>query len=492
MTDHIPFINRKYTSNLLKSFLKKRGRTASLVFLRGRRRIGKSTLLKQICSESKMNPFYFTGAEDESDKKAQLRWIKEWSKINTKTALLKYSSSQLNWTDIFEELYLFAKNHSSKEIAIIIDEIQWVAKAKSGFIGLLKEAWLKLEHCSNLKFIICGSSNRFFHMFTGGEEQILRGLSTHNDIWLYDIPLEELKSSFGQDWDLEEATFAYMCLGGVPYYWQQFPEKFSFIKSFNDLAFTNSTILLKEVSEILRLDFNKAGVETAQEILSAINIMGSDFTTLSKKTRLPLSTLSDLLEKLVEYQLVYTKRFYLANKLKNQRGSIYFLKDPYLNFYISILKPMKRKILQNQDQLLFSHILRSKSGFYLDSFSGYAFERFIQNLLEKEVDRKESLFSNLGIKDLDYKVGTFHDAKAQIDLVLFESSDRNLYLIECRWSHNQKLIKECITSLKMKSQFFKEKKQLAVLTNCKKTKELHFFSKNHGVKLLDLREIVTR
>ena len=54
-----------------------------------------------------------------------------------------------------------AKNNKH-QIIILFDEIQWISKSQSGFLGYLKEAWLDWRKSGKIKLIISGSSNKFF------------------------------------------------------------------------------------------------------------------------------------------------------------------------------------------------------------------------------------------------------------------------------------------------------------------------------------------
>lgn len=142
---------------------------------------------------------------DEKTSRTIQRWVLEWSKLYPQTQLIKYSKNNLNWKVLFEDIALLAKG-SKSPLIILLDEIQWLAKSQSGFVSLFKESWLELEKHSQLKFILCGSSNKFFVENSGGEEKILRGLVTHSELWLEDLNLHDLLKNFAPHWSLEEGT----------------------------------------------------------------------------------------------------------------------------------------------------------------------------------------------------------------------------------------------------------------------------------------------
>ncbi len=481
------YITRDLTESELSNFLTMKHGTASLCFLRGRRRIGKSTLLKRVTKNSKTPCFYFSGVLDEKLSLTLKRFATEWNNFSEQSQLSKFASRMLNWSVIFQDIARHASScDTSKNIGIFIDEIQWLAKGQSGFVGLFKDAWITLEKYPNIKIIFCGSSTKFFHNYTGGEEKILRGMTTHRDIVPPPFTLTQLMRNITPHWTLEENVVAYMMLGGVPYYWMQVPRDRSFIQSINEMLFTSKTVFLHEVVEILRLEFNKAGTKTVMKILNTIGIHGADIKTIAIKSRLPLTTVIETLESLQNYNIVFKKRVIPEKILKNERGSIFIMHDHYLLFYFAVLKSKERKIVNNVSGQLFSTILQSKKGFYIENFSGKAFENLVFQLLSKISDRTEQIFKELDIVDLDYEVGEYKTEHCQIDIVLFNTSDRLTRFIECRWSHSGELIESLIKELPLKIRTFNGTCRGFVVTNAPISSKIKNLANKNQITLLSL------
>lgn len=487
--DSTSFIHRPYIETELSNYLLEPHRTASMCFLRGRRRIGKSTLLQQLHGLFHIPVFVFTGGPDEKEAALKKRWISEWCLFFPQSQLNKMKLESLHWRDLFFEFAQFGKQ-TKTPFCICIDEIQWIAKGQTGFVSQLKEAWLKLESVKNLKLILSGSSNKFFHQFTGGEEQILRGLCTHNDIWLKDLRASLLKKTFTPQWKEEEVLFACMCLGGVPYYWQQIPENENFIQAFNRACFTSSSFTLKEAGEILRLEFNKAGVSSASLLLGAIGFGGKTLDQIEKATRLPHSSTSILIEKLLDYGLLKTVKDPYATPRTTSRGLKYFIQDPFLNFYFQVILSLKGKINRNQTgELIFTNIITSKKGFYIQGFTGYAFENFISRLLETSDERSEKIFKLLGIKNSDFEVGTIKQQDRQIDIVLFNTTDRKDKWIECRWTQDTQEISTLIDDIPKKIRG-DESPELFIATNIIPTAALLRKAAKQQIRLIGIADLL--
>lgn len=426
---------------------------SDLTYLRGRRRIGKSTLLKSIAQKLSKRIFYFTGNLDEPTLVTIRRFILEWESFSGEIELSQYKTENLTWNRIFGELDKFICNQK-QSVGLIFDEIQWIAKPGNGFIGSLKSAWLDFEVNKKTKIILCGSSNKFFNQYTGGEEQILRGVKTRSEFWLKPLSCSEIKKYYLADWTKSEIIFLQMMLGGIPYYLNQIAIDKPFLQALNEAFFCPSTIFLTEVDEILRMEFNKSGINSVKKIMTAIGSSGKTIQRLIETSRMPTATVDSLLNKLIEYNLIEERMPALEKIKANRRGVRMYIKDSFLIFYFSVLKLNKVKIEKNLSQRMILTDLMSSKGLYIPNFTGSAFEHFVIQLLREGFFRKESIFKKLYLKnEMSFDVGSHWSKEEQIDVVVFNCEDRVVRLIECKWTFDPLLIKESILKL---NQYSKE------------------------------------
>ena len=344
---------------------------------------------------------------------------------------MELKKSALTWDRIFKEITKEALL-KKEPLVLILDEIQWIAKTGSGFVGKIKETWLEWEQSRRLKVILCGSSSKFFETHAGGEETILRGLSTRAALWVKPFSLHEVQKYYLSHWSLEEICMVYMMLGGVPYYLERLDPDLGFIHAINESIFTSKSIFLGEMDEILKLEFNSGGAKNVHKILSVLGQDGKTQKSIIEQAALSQSTVSGLLEKLVHYQIVFEK-YPAHTPQKYQAGLRFYMKDFFMNFYFQVLYPLRNKILNNTSSLLFSEVLRSKKGFYIENFSGKAFELLLRFILDNR-SLKERLFKKLLLKDPDYSIDTYWDEKTQIDLIVEHPQDRLSRIIECKWT----------------------------------------------------------
>lgn len=423
--------------------------TAGLCYLRGRRRVGKSTILEHLATNNSKSYFYFMGRPDEKSSKSLQRCVNAWDKFTQRPSLSRFKSSELNWDLFFEEIIKYGKS-TIHPLCLSFDEIQWIAKEQSGFLGALKQRWIRIEKIKNIRIIICGSSYRFFHEMTGGEEKLIRGLKTHADIWLQPLSLREVQHHYAKSFNDMELLLTYGFLGGIPYYWNQIDPNLNFIQAINKTCFTKGSIFLEEYVELLNLEFQKNSIQTLRKLLSHINGSGKTAVALSKDSDLSHSTVNDLLNKLENYQLLFRKTPLFKKINENNRGNLYYLKDFYLNFYFIILSKFQGRIQRNtKEELVFSRVIESSPrGYYIVGYSGAIFELIVQTVLESSITRTEDIFKKLQLKNCDYEIGFHWDKNVQFGLIIHQSTDRVYRFIECKWTTDREQIMATIKNFK--------------------------------------------
>lgn len=425
-------IKRERLHQLINKFLERPG--SGLTYVRGRRRIGKSYLLKQVI-ENHPNSLYFVGAEDSTTELTISRFIKEWSEHSKRVELGRLRKDLQTWDEVFNDISKYLKDLDGT-LLLVLDEIQWIARQKSGFVGLFKATWEEWKSTGKIKVILCGSSNHFFASKTGGDLAILRGLKTYGEIWVEQFSLQAVHDYYFPDWTREQVALIYMLVGGIPYYLEQFIEKENFIRSVNSTLFSAGTIFLDEIDEILKLDFNRSGVQSVKKVLSAIQIGGSSFKRITEGSTLSKSSVSEYLHKLEDYRLVFRH-----TQTTTDKSPRFYMKDFFLHCYFQLLRPLTHQILQNVgNDLVFPHrYIGSKSGYYIPEYSGEAFELLVRTILERRED--QLIIQKLNLRDPNYLIDSFYmPGVRQVDLIVTSHADREIRLIECKWLADTKRV----------------------------------------------------
>lgn len=143
------FIGRSSEIAELQSLLKKR--TASLVVVKGRRRVGKSRLIVEFAKNKKF--YKFTGL-------APLGGVTAQDQRNEFARLLGEQSDLPevkveDWGKLFS---LLATQVKSGRVIILLDEITWMAQGDDTFLSKLKNAWDdNFKQNPKLIMVLCGS-----------------------------------------------------------------------------------------------------------------------------------------------------------------------------------------------------------------------------------------------------------------------------------------------------------------------------------------------
>ncbi|MBR1744940.1 MAG: ATP-binding protein, partial [Fibrobacter sp.] len=146
------FVGRTTELERLQTLWKKS--VASLVTIRGRRRIGKSTLVLEFAKRSKAKFIKLEGLQpvDEVNNETQLA---AFDKQLTKQVKKKRPPST-TWFDAFSALEETLPKKG--RVVVLLDEISWMGKFDSGFAGELKQAWDNwFSKRENLIIFLCGS-----------------------------------------------------------------------------------------------------------------------------------------------------------------------------------------------------------------------------------------------------------------------------------------------------------------------------------------------
>lgn len=132
--------------------------TSEMVVVYGRRRIGKTFLIREYFSKNKSG-FYFelTGIKDGSTAD-QLKCFSESFKKNfyPDLDLQKFK----NWREALAKLNAeMGKIHPSKKIVLFLDELPWLATSKSDLLSSIDRYWnTEWSTGKRVKLILCGSA----------------------------------------------------------------------------------------------------------------------------------------------------------------------------------------------------------------------------------------------------------------------------------------------------------------------------------------------
>lgn len=321
------FFGRKRELSILHELVEKR--TASLVVIMGRRRIGKTRLIEEFGKSLKK--FLFTGLPPEERVTGQMERDHFSRQLEQQTGLRGIKGD--DWDDLFFNLAHVVKEG---QVLVVLDEINWMGKKDPSFLGKLKTAWdTNFSKNHKLIMILSGSMSGWI------EKHILRSTGFFGritlELRLEELPLYECNFFWGGQKDLiapYEKFKLLSVMGGIPRYLEEINPSLSAEENIRRLCFRREGLLFREYDRICTELFARRG-EAYEKILKRLAMGNASLEDIygsleSSKSGVISEYLADLAD------IGYISRdntWHIKNK-KPSPLSHYRLCDNYLRFYL--------------------------------------------------------------------------------------------------------------------------------------------------------------
>jgi AAA+ ATPase superfamily predicted ATPase len=381
---------------------------AELYVLYGRRRVGKTELLREFC-QGKRYVFFVADLGTEASALAEFsRRVSEFA-FGDPEVLPPFGS----WDAAFG----FVARHAAEErLVVVLDEFTYLIRANAAVPSILQRLWDTALRQTRLMLVLCGS-------YVGLMEK---------HVLAYDAPLYGRRT--GQ-WQLQPLAFgdairllprygpedhvrAYGILGGVPLYLRQFDDGAALLDNVEQRVLSLGTflydeprfLLLQELGEPHRhfsiLEAIAAGRTRQNEIAQAAGIV---------PTSLPfyLDTLRAL--GLVEREVPATE----TQPHKSKRG-MYRILDPFFRFWFRFVYPNRSLIDRGV-----TGPVRQQVGAQLNHFLGPVFEDVCRDHVWRLAAADHLGFAARA-------VGRWWDDRTEIDVLAL--GDSIALVGECKWS----------------------------------------------------------
>ena len=230
-------------------------RRSEFVILYGRRRIGKTFLVRCFCQDN--YSFHFVGAHKKNNR-TQLN--------NFREQLLRYSKRKRipelkNWHEAFVQLEQYLEKCTAKRKVLFFDEMPWMDTQKSDFVSELEYFWANwVQNRDDIVFIACGSATTWMKEKLEDNQGGLHNRITHR-IYLRPFYLSECKQYLqanGFEWSDYQILQYYMVFGRVPYYMSLLQRNLSLVQNIDNLLFRRGGSLSDEFSELYNALFKRA------------------------------------------------------------------------------------------------------------------------------------------------------------------------------------------------------------------------------------------
>lgn len=419
---------------------KEYARDGGFVVIYGRRRIGKTTLIKQFIKSK--TAFYFL-ATKEVESQSMKRFAGVIARTTGNSVLQKAAFS--DWLDLFQAVADYKPNEKK---VLVIDEFPYLVKVNDSFPSILQNAWDEILKDSNVMLILCGSLISMMKKHALSYESPLYGRRTAQ---MRIAPLPFTTVYENQKLSFEEAAEQYSITGGVPKYMEFFSDGqplYEQIKenvlSKNGFLYEEPNFLLTDEVQVLTNYFSiiKVIADGNHKLGMIAGILGLETSALTPY----LKTLSEL--GFIEKQVPVTEK----NAEKTRKG-LYFISDNFLRFWFRYVYPYKGELELDNMQISLDELDKDfKEKFVAFAYKDICKEIFARLCSDKAIDFTPSKIGSYWLND--------KSGNTQIDVMAVDTVNKRLFAGECKY-HNQpvnadvyfELVKKVDNSSEIKSAF---------------------------------------
>jgi len=405
------FINRKNELEFLERKYKS-GR-AELVVLYGRRRVGKTELIKKFIERKR--GIYFLCTRDSI--KENIRSLKEkFYELTKKELFLK-----LEVNSFFELFKILVEEVKKERIVIAIDEFPYLIELEKGIVSVFQKIWDELLKNTKIMLILCGSSIGMMESDVLSYKSPLYGRRTAE--WkISPFRFKDIHSML--KFSVEDLVKVWCVFGNIPFYLAQIDGNLSIEENIKRKIFTKGEILYNEPRILLREEFREPRIYML--ILKHLSLGYNSFGKLSSATGIEKGNLSKYLSVLEETHIVEH-----ILPLGGRKRGIYHIIDPFFNFWFGFVYPNLSDLEVGLVEETFSKIKG-----HLNAYYGKMFEYLIMELIKtKFIDE---------LREFALVRKWWHNDK-EIDIVALDEKHKKALVAECKWKNRvnaERVVKE--------------------------------------------------
>jgi AAA+ ATPase superfamily predicted ATPase len=383
---------------------------ASFVVIYGRRRVGKTTLIKEFIKAKKS--VYFLANEEielENEKKLQ-----EELAVYLKQDYIRDMTFK-NWDGIFK---LIPESTTEEKLVLVIDEFQYLCMTNKAFPSIFQRIWDEELKKKNIMIIICGSYMNMMEGLTLSYTSPLYGRRTAQ-IKLSPLSFNETRE-FYKELSFEEQVKRYSITGGVPKYIEVFKEKNNLLASIEKNVLNSDSFLYEEPNFLLKNEVEKP--ITYLSILKAIAAGNHKMGNISSNLSISSSTVGKYLSVLQGLDIVVREVPVTEENSEKSKKGLYIIKDNFIDFWFKFVFPYTSYLEMGRTEYVLKVIERN----IIDNHVAFVFEKVCAEMLWD----MELPFQPL-------KVGRWWDSNEEIDIVAINSFENSILFGECKFWENK-------------------------------------------------------
>lgn len=411
------FVGRKKELAGLETEYTKNGFSMTVIY--GRRRVGKSTLIREFIKNK--NAIYYTATKVGARRNLELLTERVLSALSLDVSGMHFDS--------LDALLTFLTGHlPSDKLILVIDELPYWADQDPGMLSTLQK-YIDMEWLDkNLYLILCGSSLSFMEDEVLSRKSPIFGRRT-SQIRLE--PFDYLEAAlFVPNYTLEEKAICFGVTGGIAKYLSLFDPDTSLDENLKRLFFSTDGYLYDEPRNLLIQEFSDTAL--VNNIIEQIASGENTPRLISDKVHENESTVLYSLKRLIEVGLVDRKR--CITEEKNKKKVQYILKDSMFRFWFEYIPKAVSLIEIDQGSVYYDKAVKP----VLHDYMGGIFEEMCRSFVLKKGMSGEfnCLINNVGSwwgTEILTDTAEKKVQPADIDVVGISDLDKAVVYGECKF-----------------------------------------------------------
>lgn len=389
-------------------------KTAKFIVVFGRRRLGKSTLLKKILEKSDV---YYMASDLVTN--IQINMLQDQLAV-------KYPEIGRGEYQSWEDLLLVLNSLTKSKFTLCLDEFPYMVKHSPELPSLLQR--LIDSKGLNYNLIICGSSQRMMQELVLSKAEPLYGRADAI-INLQPIPpvwLQEALHLSGR-----ETVEEYSVWGGVPRYWELREEYDNLMEAIAHTMLSTTAVLYDEPKRLF-LDDMTATVQS-ESLMSVIASGANRISEIAARMGRDATALSAPIDRLIQMNYVRREIPFGENPKKSRKG-IYRINDPLMDFYYTFIIPNMSFIGRGRKHFV-TELIETKFTEYVARHWEHLCREAVSGnaLFGKIWDEAGRWWGTVPLPEADKNGKKFREMKLD---VVAESIDRKALLVgECKWTN---------------------------------------------------------
>jgi AAA+ ATPase superfamily predicted ATPase len=407
------FINRKAELEQLSRLY--RSDRADLFVLYGRRRVGKTELLRTFCSD-KAHLFFIATLSSDSEQLAT--FSQQIYGIDHKEVPARFTFP--SWEAAFRSL---AGLPMQPRPVVVMDEFTYLISGNKAIPSILQKVWDEKLKNTALMLVLSGSYIGRMETEVLGYQAPLYGRRTASTLLRpLDLPSSSL---FFSHYSPDDQFLSWAVLGGMPYYLRTFDDRQDLFTNIRQQILNAQTGTLFSEPRLLLME----ELREPRNYFSILRAVAQGNTRLNSIVQASgvgeVNSVSRYLDILQQMRLITRRVPATENQPEKSKKGLYQIDDHFLRFWFRYVHPNQSGL----DLGLSEAILEQRIRPDLDHFAAAAFEEAAQVYIAKLAQTGKLSF-------IPERIGGWWDRDTEIDVLAISQTEKAALVGECKWSVN--------------------------------------------------------